>query len=196
MAYSQFSLKSVREQFGLDIIENQDLFGHLAPVPISDGLKTLLAQNVPLAQAINSEKARSELIIINVLLELKRQHPECSLFSGVDFTVDVAQGLTGFCDYLISQSSEQFFIEAPVITIVEAKNENIIGGLGQCIAEMQAARLFNEREKKPLAFVYGIVTTGVIWKFLKQDQHTVWIDQADYFINHPEKILGVVRSWV
>ncbi|GCL35647.1 MAG: hypothetical protein ACKO9I_12000 [Sphaerospermopsis kisseleviana] len=53
-------------------------------------------------------------------------------------------------------------INAPVILVVEAKNENIKGGLGQCIAEMYAAKLFNEREENEITEIYGVVTTGEI----------------------------------
>ena len=35
----------------------------------------------------------------------------------------------------------------PAVPIVEAKNDNIKAGLGQCTAEMVAARIFNERER-------------------------------------------------
>jgi hypothetical protein len=123
---------------------------------------------VPLALAISSEKARSELIVVNVLLEVKELlHNKISFFSGIDFTVDKEKGLSGFCDYIISGSQEQFYLESPVITIVEAKNENIIAGLGQCIAEMVAARQFNQQEGTEIPVIYGIVTSGNQWKFLK-----------------------------
>ena len=61
------------------------------------------------------------------------------------------KGLSGFCDYLISMSPEQLFIEAPVVTIVEAafpggakERDKIESGLAQCMAEMIAAQLFNQ----------------------------------------------------
>lgn len=56
-------------------------------------------------------------------------------------------------------------ISAPVIAIVEAKNEDIKSGLGQCIAEMVAAQIFNEHENNEIPTIYGIVTSGEIWKF-------------------------------
>ena len=72
------------------------------------------------------------------MLELKDKLSDLmSLFSGIDFNVDKEKGLNGFCDYIISGSSEQFYLEVPVIIIVEAKNENINSGMGQCIAEMR-----------------------------------------------------------
>ncbi len=96
--------------------------------------------------AINTEKSRSEFIIADILIELKRiLIDQVSLFSGIDFDVDQTRSLNGFCDFIISKFPKQFFLKAPIITIVEAKNENIPSGIGQCIAEMIAAKLFNEQ---------------------------------------------------
>lgn len=68
------------------------------------------------------------MIITPILLELRRKaNYEISLFSGSDFNVDFEKGLSGYCDFLISRSKEQLTINAPVIIIVEAKNENIKG---------------------------------------------------------------------
>ena len=195
MAYSDFDLKTVQDCFQLEIVEDRDLFSHLDPVKLSDLLATLLRQNVPLALAMNTEKARSELIIINLLLELKRHHP-ISLFSGLDFNVDRNQGLNGFCDFIISQSTEQFFLKAPVITAVEAKNENIVAGLGQCLAEMVAARLFNEQAQNEIETIYGVVTTGQVWKFLKLQDNLASIDREDYYIKEPQKIAGILTAMV
>ena len=105
----------------------------------------ILKQNVPLAFAIGTEKAGSELIIVNFFLELKRRS-RISFFSGIEFTVDKEQGLNGFCDFIISQSPEQLFLDTPILAVVEAKNERITSGLGRCVAEMVAAKVYNERE--------------------------------------------------
>jgi hypothetical protein len=90
-----------------------------------------------------------------------------SLFSGIDFSVDPGQGLNGVWDFIVSRFPEQLFVSAPVLIIVEAKNENIPGGLAQCIVAMIAAQLFNDREGSVVAAVYGVVTTGTNWRFLK-----------------------------
>lgn len=195
MAYSDFDLKTAQKRFHLNIIEDQDLVSHLAPLEISDLLAQTLKRNVPLALALSTEKARSELIIVNILLELKHQL-NISFFSGLDFNVDKEQSLNGFCDFIISQSAEQLFLEAPVIAAVEAKNEHIVRGLGQCVAEMVGMRLFNERENNAIKAVYGVVTTGHVWKFLKLQDDTVSIDIEDYYIKSPEKILGILAAMV
>ncbi len=147
MAYSDFDLKKVRNAFGLRIDEQPDLFADVTPVQPGATLANTLAETAHLAMAINTEKARSELLITPVLLDIWRQaQSQISLFSGTEFTVDETRGLTGYCDYILSRSKAQLTVNAPVVMIVEAKNENIKGGLGQCVAEMIAAQIFNERE--------------------------------------------------
>ncbi len=135
MSYSDFTLSQLVKIFGLTINETIDLFAAVEEVESSDYLAFYLKENIALAVAINTEKARSEMIIAPILLEVRRRlNYQVSLFSGVDFNVDNERGLNGVCDFLISRSAEQLFIRAPVITIVEAKNENIKTGFGQCVA--------------------------------------------------------------
>jgi hypothetical protein len=197
MSYSKFTLRKVKEEFHLTLIEDRDLFSHIESHSISEDFTKILQETLPLALAINTEKARSELLISPVLVELRKMFErKISLFSGVDFNVDETKDLNGFCDFLISNSSEQFFITAPVVAIVEAKNEDIIGGMGQCIAEMIAAKLFNEKENISISWVYGAVTTGSVWKFLKLEQQTVFIDNREYYIENVGKIMGILYAMV
>lgn len=197
MPYSHFTLKTVTKAFNITIIENEDLYSKIVPVPVSEHLMTTLNYNLPLALAINTEKARSELIISNVLLEVKRSlNDQISLFSGVNLEVDPEQELNGFCDYIISKSPEQYYLTAPIVTIVEAKNENIAGGLGQCIAEMKASQLFNETEGLASFQIYGAVTTGNVWKFLKYESQRAYIDKVEYHITAVNKIVGILREMV
>jgi hypothetical protein len=100
--------------------------------------------------------------------------------------------LQGFCDFILSRSAEQLDVTAPVMTIVEAKNDNLKSGLGQCIAEMVAAQIFNDREGKPIAVIYGAVTSGTNWRFLRLQGSVIEIDEAEYFINQVDWILGVL----
>lgn len=195
MSYSDFTLKQAKDDFGLAVVEDQNLFAALPETQISEYLSTTLSYNIPLAMAVGTEKARSEWIIANVLLELRKLlDNQISLFSGVILDVDKARGLTGFCDFIISQSPEQFYISAPIIAVVEAKNEYIGGGLGQCVAEMYAARLFNEREGLTMPAVYGAVTTGNLWKFLKLEGDTVYIDLPEYHIANIGKIMTILLA--
>ncbi len=193
MAYSDFSLASVKKSLNLTISPRQDLFSAVPALECSNHLTETLAYNVPFALASNTKKSRSEMIIAPILLEFTKQFSDrISLFSGVDFTVDSDLGLNGTCDFLIGRSVELLIISAPVILIVEAKQENINAGLGQCVAEMYAAQLFNEREGNQVSKIYGVVTTGEIWKFLTLEGQLVKIDLLEYFLNQVDKILGIL----
>ncbi len=197
MAYSDFKLSELIKIFGLILSETVDLFADVEEVECSDNLAFNLKDSIPLAVAIGTEKARSEMIIVPILLEMKRRlNHQISLFSGTDFNVDFEKGLNGICDFIISLSPEQLFISAPVITLVEAKNDNIKSGLGQCVAEMIAAQLFNEREGNEIKPIYGVVTTGELWKFLKLEGKVVSIDLSNYPVVNANKILGILMNTI
>jgi len=193
MAYSDFKLNDIIRRFNLTINEASGLFGNVSEEEYSELLATLLQENVDVAVSINTEKARSEMIIAPILWEVRRRfNYEISLFSGVEFNVDSKQGLNGFCDFIISLSQEQLFINTPIITLVEAKNENIKSGLAQCIAEMIAAQLFNQQQQNDIKTIYGVVTIGTIWQFLKLENNVVSIDLTEYHIKDIKKILGIL----
>ncbi len=193
MAYSDFTLQGLIRQFGLTIDETSELFSGVPEATAGESLLTTLQENVPLALAIATEKARSEFIIAPVLTELRRKlDRRIGLFSGVEFTVDPAAGLAGVCDFIVTRSPQQLFISAPILMLVEAKNEDMKRGYAQCIAEMIAAQRFNIREGDERAVVYGVVTTGNLWRFLRLEQTTVRIDPGDYHIDRIGKIMGIL----
>jgi len=197
MSYSDFTLEKVKRTFELTTAEIVDLFGDIPELASSALLTEILRYNVPLALASNSEKARSEMIISPILIDLRRQLKErINLFSGVEFDVDSARGLNGICDFIISDSPEILFVSAPIITLVEAKKENINAGLGQCVAEMLAARIFNERTGNEILAIYGAVTTGSIWKFIKLEGSVIYIDLTEYYLKDVNKILGILASGI
>ena len=118
------------------------------------------------------------------------------LFSGVALDVDPGKGLTGVCDFILTKATRQFILSAPLVTIVEAKNDNLRNGLGQCIAEMYASALYNQQEGSTIAAVWGVVTTGSAWKFLRLENTTVTLDLKEYYIDNIGKILGVLQHIV
>ena len=197
MAYSNFTLETVEKQFGLELVEHAGIFADIEPVGLSAELTNVLARNVPLATTINTEKARSEMIISPVLVELREHFDrKISLFSGVDFNVDVENGLMGVCDFLVSLSPRQSYIEAPVIALVEAKNLDLKLGIGQCVAEMLAAQRFNAERGNNISCIYGASTTGTDWNFLKLKEKCLNIDMATYQIAHCDKLLGIFSSMI
>jgi len=197
MAYSDFSLRKAKLEFNLTIIEQTTFLPDIQPQQPSAYLTLSLDKHLPLALAVNTEKARSEMLICPILLEVKDIcSKEISLFSGNEFTVDPSVGLNGVCDFLISRSSEQLFIEAPAVVIVEAKREDLNGGLGQCVASMVAAQRFNEQNSSSVKAIYGTVTTGDRWKFLQLEAQTVTIGLSEYTIPPVDQILGILVSWI
>lgn len=192
MPYSQFTtITKVKEAFNLTTLEGIRFLPEIAPLQPSNTLAATLEETLPLAVATGSEKARSELIISPVLVEVRRLvGRQISLFSGEDFNVDESLALNGRCDFLISRSSEQLAIEAPAIIIVEAKQADLKTGIGQCVAEMVAAQKFNEDKQKPLPSVYGSVSNGLQWQFLKLSRTEVTIDFNIYPLPPVEQILG------
>lgn len=197
MAYSEFTLESVVPTFQLEKIDTIGLFSEVESVPPSDHLTTALAKKAALATAIGTEKARSELIVADVIVELLEHFDRrISFFSGIDFNVDVESGLTGVCDFLVSLSPNQFYLEAPIVILVEAKNLDLKLGLGQCIAEMIAAQRFNAEKGNDIPCIYGASTTGVEWLFLKLDDKCLHIDMATYQIARCDRILGILASMV
>ncbi len=195
MSYSSFTLAKVKQQFSLKVFEEWGLFAQVTPRQNSDLLDRILADNLPIALGSNSEKARSEMIIAPILVELQRQFQDrASLFSGVDFTVDESQGLNGICDFVVTKSPERLAIASPVITIVEAKKENLNLGLGQCIAEMVAAQLYNQQEKNTVEVIYGALTSGTNWRFLQLRGSQVNIDLSEYYLGDKEQILGILSQ--
>jgi hypothetical protein len=193
MAYSTFTLSQITHQFHIDIDEKSNLFRNVPEATLRPEFLAQLDELVPLALSVASEKARSELIIAPVLLELWRMTgQQIGFFSGINFDVDKMQGLDGFCDYILTRTPRQLFVEAPVVMLVEAKNEDMKGGYGQCLAEMLAAQRFNAADGHGDDMVYGAVTTGERWKFLELDEMTARIDSEDYYLEHIGKIMGIL----
>ncbi len=195
MSYSDFTLEALKKNFNLNIVEVSG-FLHGESTVASSWLNETLRRNLPLATAINTEKARSEFLIAPILGELKENNPEISLFSGTEFNVDSTKGLNGVCDFLISKSSEQLSIEAPVAVIVEAKKENLNAAIPQCISAMLAAQIFNFNRDNQIKSIYGVVTTGSIWRFLKLEANTVTIDFKEIYLTPIEILLGLLKATI
>lgn len=195
MSYSDYTLADLKQRFGLRVAESENLFANVAEVDLPPVLVDTLARYLPLAVNVNTEKARSELLIAPLLIEFKLLYRDrVSLFSGIEFTVDDAAGLKGRCDYILARSPEQLALNAPVCVLVEAKNENIVAGIPQCLAAMVAAQKFNERQQSATEAVYGAVTTGTLWRFLKLQQTTASVDVIEYPIQAARKIFAILTA--
>ncbi|WP_310488626.1 hypothetical protein [Chamaesiphon sp. VAR_69_metabat_338] len=195
MAYNNFTLESVKDKFDLQLINNR--FCELFPIsePQSEFL-TIFVESFALAEVAKSEKAKSELLVSPILVQARRLvDRQVQLFSGEEFNVDQEKGLNGFCDFLFSKSENQFTIDAPVLMLVEAKRGEIESGLGQCVAEMVAAQSYNQLKNSSIPAIYGCVTSGTLWQFLKLEGSNVTIDPTNYLVTPVQKILGILK-WI
>ncbi len=196
MSFQDFRFPQVQQDLGLTI-EEAELFTDVVPLELRDEFAEMLGEGTTLALAVNTEKAKSEFIIAPLLLELRRALGDrFGLFSGVELAVDPGRGLNGVCDVIITRSARQFVLSAPLIAIVEAKNDNLRTGLGQCIASMYAAQMFNQQSGATAGAVFGVVTTGSAWKFLRLEGSVVTLDLMEYYIDRAGQILGILAKIV
>jgi hypothetical protein len=195
MAYSDFkSLEQAVEAFEISV-RVQTLFVDCPSIAPSEFFQTLLVRELDWAKAVGTEKARSEALILQTLLEVREQvNQKISVFSGREFNIDASRGLNGYCDFLVSQDPQQLIINAPVLMIAEAKKGDLDLGMGQCVASMVAAQIFNTEHGRSIPAVYGTVTSGTLWRFLKLVNQDLMVDLTDYGIQPIDKLLGILRA--
>jgi len=199
MAYNQFKkLEQLHKKLGvLDQLDNWLLDNYeKVDFEVTDRLRHDLQEASQ--EALTTEKAKSEYIIVPVLKELKRHNPTSfSTFSGFEFNVDAEKGLRGYCNFILSARTKRAEITAPVFCLVEAKDGELKKGYAQCGAEMVAAQLYNEREGLPQKVVYGCVTNAFSWCFLKLEGKTLSIDPnyVPLTFQRPEPVLRALQ-WI
>jgi len=194
MAYNTFTLELVKSQFSLTII-NERFCDSLPIVEPQPEFAIVFNDLLELAEGARTEKAKSELLVTPILAQAtKLSGGRVKLFSGEEFNVDQEKGLNGFCDFLFSRSANPYTIDAPVFMLVEAKRGEIEFGLGQCVAEMIAAQLYNQSQGQIIPIIYGCVTSGRLWQFLKLEGDNVTIDPNNYPLIPIHKVLGILKS--
>ena len=194
MAYSQYStLRAVKKQLGISVV-NQPLFAETILVEPSPWLVETLVRTLKQRVGYFSEKARSEAIVFPVLVEIKSRNDDCfTLYSGAILEADKEKGLNGECDFILGLSKQNIELEAPIFCIVEAKDNDLELGLPQCIAQMVGAKIYNEQDGTILPYIFGGVTTGESWLFLKLVDNIVYVDTRQYYIGKLDALLGVLE---
>ncbi len=192
MSYSDFTLEAVERLFGV-VTQEAALFPDAPAAPVPEWLPAWLARGTRLA--LISEKARSEFIVVPILLAARElSGDQFAIFSGQRLDVDPEQGLVGECDFILAVGPAVPPLHAPVMTVVEAKKNDIEVGLGQCIAQMVAARRFNEAAGRTRSPVYGCVTTGETWQFLRLAERAALLDRSRYYLDNVGGILGALQA--
>ena len=144
--------------------------------------------------ALVSEKAGVSHRRPILLASRELSHNAIAIYSGQRLDVQPEQGLVGECDFILTVSPPVPVLRSPVITIVEAKKNDIESGLGQCIAQMVGARIFNEREGHAVRQVFGCVTTGEAWQFLRLEGPIVALARKRYYIDNIGLVLAVWQA--
>ena len=191
-SYSKFTLEDLSD-LDIRVVESCVIDKNkVAEVAPSQLLKDILEINTKLK--LRTEKAKSELLISPILVEMVSKNTATfSFFSGYKFNVDAKIGLNGFCDYILTLDPSSYAISSPVFCVVEAKNDNLDEGIAQCIAEMYAAQLFNKKKNNNLSTIYGAVTFGFEWKFIKLVEKQADVDTEIYFLNKLPELLGALQ---
>lgn len=192
MSYTDFDIPRVRKDLHLEVVV-QKIDWQLEIIPPSDWLLKSLEKGE--RNAFVSEKARSEFIVTPILLAAQEiLNYEVQIFSGQTLDVEPSIGLTGECDFILSKTKPTPALKSPIVSLVEAKKNDIELGLGQCIAQMFAAKIFNRENGEDFQTIFGCVTTGEDWQFLKLEKDTAIVDSERFYLSEVEKILGVFKS--
>ena len=155
-----------------------------------------MAEGRQVAVANGTEKAKSEFLVAPMLLELRRlSGGAIHVFSGVEWNPDPSRRLNGYCDFLLTRGpSAALRAATPFAAVVEAKNDSIPSGFGQCIAAMVAAGWSNGRAGQPPRPVFGVVTNGTAWQVLRLDEKDLRIDCNQYSIDDLPRVAGVLKA--
>ena len=119
---------------------------------------------------------------------------ELSIYSGQRLDVDPARGLVGECDYILALTPPVPRLKAPLVIVLEAKKGDLESALGQCVAQMMGAHIFNERTGQGHIHLYGCVTSGEVWQFLRLEGSEVGIDRGRFFLDNVGGILAAIQT--
>lgn len=191
MVYSDYTLQEIEEKYGL-ISVRKKLFQEITPIlEISDWLKYHL--NLLEELSVKSEKAKSELIVMPILVEMRQKNNKYfTIYSGDSLNID--DKLKGECDFILSKDTNSFEVNYPILQMVEAKRNDTEIGIAQCAAQMVGAKKYNEkRGYKDGNVIYGCVTTGDDWLFMRLEDK-IEIDTRKYYLGNLPELLGAFQN--
>ena len=170
MGYSNFKkIRQVKNKFGTPFVS----VGIFATANIAPSAWLITSLNRAYASPPTNEKSKSERLISPILLEVLEEYKDrITFFSGEEVNINAADDLAGPCDFFFALTPPSLLLEAPIISIAEAKDEDLDWGIAQCSAQLYAAHLFNQQEGKDISVLYGCATDGVEWQFLKFENNT------------------------
>ncbi len=191
-SYRYYQLEDLTNICGIHTTVTDSFLEKVLLIEPSVVLAGILARNMKLP--LKNEKAKSEFIVAPILAEVWEINNNFKPLSGLTFNVDSSKGLKGIADFLISSNPDAQGLDAPIMCVFEAKNDAIEDWYGQCGAEMYAARIFNERKGNDIKIIYGAVTNGFTWQFLKLEGQTLFIDSQRYGTANLPQLLGAIQK--
>jgi hypothetical protein len=191
-SYRYYKLIDLKNICGIDRVDAPNMLQPIKNIEASEWLQISLDRNSQLPML--NEKAKSEFVVAPILSEIWFRNKNFKPLSGLTFNVDASRGLKGVADFLISNDPNAQELESPIMCVFEAKNDAIEDWYGQCGAEMYAARLFNEKQGNNIQIIYGAVTNGFTWLFLKLEGQTLFIDSQRYGTANLPQLLGAIQK--
>jgi hypothetical protein len=175
MGYSKYKkLRTVIKKFNLDA-RSVRLFENITPVEPSNWLNETL--EISRSFPMMNEKMKAERVISPILVDVARQYiAHITLFSGEELEVQPENDLSGECDFFFALHPPKPYLDAPIISLTEAKDEDLEWGIAQCAAQMYGAKLYNDTENHPISVIYGCATDGIEWHFLKLENSIFYVD--------------------
>ncbi len=190
MAYTDFTPDTVQQKLGLTL-QVVGLFPKLMPIAVPAWLNDQLAKTRQIA--LLNEKSRSEFIVAPILIAVSDlTEGRVVILSGQRLDVDPTRGLNGECDFILSIGIPLPILQPPLLTLVEAKKQDIESAIGQCLAQMVAARMFNEKAGIANQPIYGCVTTGENWQFMRLMGTVAEVDSDRFYLDNIGGILAAL----
>jgi hypothetical protein len=197
MAYRDFKMSDLISRFGIKQEMQIDLFNRDKVVRVESSAYLKMSMDRAELFELTTEKAISERLVSPILAEIKERNPMfVKLFSGEIINADFKQGLNGEIDFILTKHPESLDPRSPILCVTEAKIGRIQRHIPQAAAQMLGARVFNEKNGEPTNTVYGAVTDGKVWRFLKLENDSFFQDEKDIFINDLPLLLGVLQEIV
>lgn len=188
--YKQYSTAQLKRIFKIQIQIDQDLFPAFQPTGQTyDRLQRIVEKmesRLTLSSADN-EATRSSLLVSHILWEASDTYDLGIFFEPLvevqtELTPDLPHALNGKYDCALSLDNLDF--APPIVSVVEVKKSNLSEGLGQCLAEMYATLKQFQQDR-----IYGIITDGEVWSFLKLQGHLLDAHKSRFHISNVADII-------
>lgn len=187
-SFSQITRIDLSKDFEINIFQGIFL-PQVESVPVPSWLQHVIESRRGSLATMRTEKSISEAFIAPILMAVEDEYKDkIRVFSGEPLITDE---LSGVCDFLITKDPKAFDPQGGYFILVEAKKQDLLSGVPQCVAEMYAAQTLNGNSDT----VYGCVSIGVEWIFIKLEGKNATTDPTIFTITEVDKILGVF-GWI